>query len=213
MYKYVTILINECIGIERRVVIKMEQVFQFVKLGFEHISDVGGYDHILFIASMCAYYSFKEWKSLTLLVTAFTVGHSISLILSVLGWVAVNSQLIEALIPITILFTSIFNILSLSSWTPQSMSIKYLTTIGFGVIHGLGFSNFFKIIFSEGMSVTIPLLSFNIGLEIGQLGIVCSILLLKYIVDFIKPVKYYYWVWIISCICGVMSILMLIDRI
>lgn len=153
----------------------MSEFSAFLQLGFGHISDLQAYDHLLFIITLCAVYQWKEWKKLLVLVTAFTIGHSVTLALSALDLVRLPSNLVETLIPITILLTAFHNI-----WKKQptgstfstSVSANYFIALFFGLIHGLGFANYFRSLFGEMGSITQPLLAFNIGLELGQLMIV-----------------------------------------
>ncbi|MFT4567353.1 MAG: hypothetical protein ACI9FN_002319 [Saprospiraceae bacterium] len=151
----------------------------YLRLGFDHILDVNGYDHILFLIALCAVYRYSEWRKVLVLVTAFTVGHSITLALSALGIVVFKADVIEFLIPLTILFTAIFNILSLRK--EPSINWSYILAMVFGWIHGLGFSNYFKALLGKEESIIGPLLSFNLGVEIGQIIIVLAILMLSYI--------------------------------
>lgn len=148
----------------------------YLRLGFEHISDLKGYDHILFVIALAAVYPLREWKHLLILVTAFTIGHSVTLALSTLGWVNVDADLIETLIPITIFITAALNIAERFAKDPdkalqRDWRMKYALAIGFGLIHGLGFSNYLRAILGGEQSLVLPLFSFNIGLEIGQLVI------------------------------------------
>lgn len=157
----------------------------YFKLGIEHITDLNGYDHILFIIAICTNYRVAQWKELAILVTAFTVGHSLSLALAVLNYVSFNPALIEFLIPITILSTSIHNIIKLPKPLITSEYktdyTKYLLVLLFGLIHGLGFSNFLKETLVQNESIFTPLLAFNLGLEFGQLLIVFLFLLLNFL--------------------------------
>lgn len=148
----------------------------YLRLGFEHISDLNGYDHILFVIALAAVYPLREWKHLLILVTAFTIGHSVTLALSTLGWVDVDADLIETLIPITIFVTAAINIAERFAKDPEQAlqrdwRFKYGLAIGFGLIHGLGFSNYLQAILGGEQSLVLPLFSFNVGLEIGQLVI------------------------------------------
>lgn len=148
----------------------------YLRLGFEHISDLNGYDHILFVIALAAVYPLREWKHLLILVTAFTIGHSVTLALSTLGWVDVDADLIETLIPITIFVTAAINIAECFAKDPEKAlqrdwRFKYGLAIGFGLIHGLGFSNYLRAILGGEQSLVLPLFSFNVGLEIGQLVI------------------------------------------
>jgi len=143
----------------------------YLQIGFDHISDLGAYDHIVFIIALCAAYPLHRWRSVLLLVTAFTVGHSITLALATLRIVLIPSDLVETLILLTILATSLMNVIRpLEKWTAGRSS--YLLALFFGLIHGLGFSNYLRALLGMEESIIVPLLSFNIGLELGQLMIV-----------------------------------------
>ena len=152
----------------------------YIRLGFDHILDPNGYDHILFVVALCSIYNWKEWKKVVILVTAFTIGHSLTLALSSLRIVNISSALIETLIPITILITCLYNILKVyKGFKNEKVNINYILALFFGLIHGLGFSNFLKPMFNKDESIIGPLLSFNIGVELGQLVIVLGVLLLS----------------------------------
>lgn len=148
----------------------------YLELGFEHILDIKAYDHVLFVIALCVAYSIREWKKILILVTAFTLGHSLSLALSVLGIVTISRDFIEFLIPITIIITAISNIVS-----KQNTYVAYPLAMFFGTIHGFGFSNYLKAILGSEDDLIIPLLSFNIGVELGQLVIVAMVLALTYL--------------------------------
>jgi hypothetical protein len=144
----------------------METFRFFLNQGLEHITDLAGYDHILFIIALCAIYTWQQWKSLALLVTAFTVGHSLSLALATLDWVRVPSELVEFLIPVSIMATALNNL------RPRVLHAglsNYPLVIFFGLIHGLGFSNYLRFLLQKEESLASPLLGFNLGLELGQL--------------------------------------------
>lgn len=142
----------------------------FFQLGAEHILDVNGIDHILFVIVLCCIYDFKMWKQVLILVTAFTMGHSVTLGLSAINVINLNSGLVELLIPVTILVTAISNIIS--GTTNFKPVLNYCYALFFGLIHGLGFSNYLKGLLGKESSVIAELLGFNIGLEVGQLIIV-----------------------------------------
>ena len=153
----------------------MSEFSAFLKLGFDHISDLQAYDHLLFIITLCAIYEWREWKKLLVLVTAFTVGHSVTLALSALDIVRVPSDLVELLIPVTIVLTAIHNVVTkkeTGGTFSKMVSINYFLALFFGLIHGMGFANYFRNLFGEMGSVVKPLLAFNLGIEIGQLLIV-----------------------------------------
>ncbi len=150
--------------------------------GIKHITDLQGYDHMLFILALCAPYSIKQWKPIVLLATAFTVGHSISLALSVTGVVRFSSYWVELLIPATIIVTALTNISYLKHSADRVYWHRYVVTTAFGLIHGMGFSSFFRMIYDETGSLFKSLLMFNLGVEVGQLAIIALLLVLSVIV-------------------------------
>jgi len=177
--------------------------------GFSHISDTNAYDHILFIIALCAMYQFKDWRKILLLVTAFTIGHSISLALATLELVFFSSNVIEILIPITIMLTCIFNIIIIKKERRRPI-LKYLLTLSFGIIHGLGFSSYLTSLLGNEESIIFPLLSFNIGIELGQLVIVGIAMTLGFIAMNIIKLSSDKWNWIISSITFIIATNLLI---
>tara|TARA_A100001011_G_C14317153_1_gene848496 strand:- start:3021 stop:3605 length:585 start_codon:yes stop_codon:yes gene_type:complete len=168
--------------------------FQFyLKLGFNHIANFNGYDHILFLVVLCAVYQLKQWKKIIILVTAFTIGHSITLFLVSFDIFSIPSRYVKLLIPITIMFTSLYNIRSIEKIKNSNMSKNYFLALFFGLIHGMDFSNYFKALIISPEEIIIPLLAFNIGLEIGQFLIVFVIVLISYVFLSILKIKYYSW--------------------
>lgn len=160
----------------------------YFKLGLQHIADLKGYDHILFILILCAVYSFKEWRRVLILVTAFTIGHSLTLALATLDLIRVDGEMIEFLIPLTIFITALANVLiknqKVSSFHHY---LKYSAALFFGLIHGLGFSNYLRSLLGSEKGLLLPLFSFNIGIEVGQVLIVSVIMLLTFLlVDLLK---------------------------
>ena len=158
----------------------------YIQLGINHILDPEGLDHLYFIVSFCVLYTIKDIAKIAGLITAFTVGHSITLALAALDMIAVNPDLIETLIPITILISCLINYPSLVKKEKKSAPkgyLIYIIILFFGLIHGLGFSNFLSAMLFEDESIVTPLLGFNIGIEIAQLIIVCIVLLALSISD------------------------------
>ena len=138
-----------------------------------------GFDHILFLAGLCAAYSLTRWRELLVLVTAFTIGHSVSLALATLRMVSVNSSLVEFLIPVTIVATALTNLAGLRrEGRAGRRPLRYALALGFGLIHGLGFSNFLRIALGDERNLFVPLLSFNIGLELAQIVVAGAVLAL-----------------------------------
>lgn len=189
-----------------------------MRLGFEHILDVNGVDHILFIVALCTGYSWADWKRLVVLVTFFTVGHSITLALATLEIVQISSILVEILIPVTILATAIHSFATRNkrdsgSDKPKDPPITlYLLTVFFGLIHGLGFSNFLRALLGSEESIFLPLLSFNIGLELGQIIVVIAFVSLVTFVQKSFRLRASVTAVVLSLIVGVWSCYMIIER-
>jgi hypothetical protein len=154
----------------------------YLQLGIEHIADFKGYDHILFITTLCAVYLFKQWRQVLVLITAFTVGHTTTLALATLHIIHFSSKWIEFLIPVTIFLTSIGNIYERSDVVkPGAHYFKYGAAMFFGLIHGLGFSFYLRSLLGMENSIVLPLFAFNVGIELGQLIIVSVVLLVTHI--------------------------------
>ena len=157
----------------------------YLQLGFDHILDIKAYDHVLFVIALCAVYKYDQWKNILILVTAFTIGHSVTLALSALNVVVFDPEIIEFLIPLTILVTALFNVIRKEGDVKRIM-LNYWLALFFGFIHGLGFSNYFKALLGQEESIVMPLFAFNIGVELGQLIVVgltvlVGVILMKYL--------------------------------
>lgn len=193
----------------------MESTFLFyLQMGWQHIVDWAALDHILFLAALCAIYTIADWRRVLLLITAFTIGHCGTLILAGTDVVRLPSAWVEMLIPATIMFTAIYNLLAVRPpdqepvyATPPGRnrfwhrtSFVYVLALVFGLIHGLGFSNTFRALLFPGeeQQLLIQLLGFNLGIELGQILIVIIILSLAYL--FIKQfnLRPKYWNWLLS---------------
>lgn len=163
----------------------MNDFLIYLGLGFDHITDPGGYDHILFVIALCAVYTLREWRRVLVLVTAFTLGHSVTLALATLRIVAFRSDVIELLIPITILITAVVNFFyqeqTERTGAPTRRWGRYALALAFGLIHGLGFSNYLRSLLGREADILTPLLAFNVGLELGQLLIVALVLSAAYL--------------------------------
>ena len=150
----------------------MQTFVFFFKQGLSHILDIDGIDHLLFILAITVFFSISQWKKLALLITAFTIGHSITLVLSVYDIFTLPRDIIEQLIPITIIVTCINNFIKVYKPTQINYQLLYTIVLIFGCIHGLAFSNFLKMAFFEDDNLLASLVGFNIGIELGQLIIV-----------------------------------------
>ncbi len=154
----------------------MSEFFLYFQLGFQHIADIHAYDHILFVVTLCLAYPFQKWKKLLVLTTAFTLGHSVTLALSVLKIVLVPAEWVEFLIPITIILSALLNLKEQESMKiGGKIPFTYGVTLFFGLIHGLGFSNYLRALLGKEVSIIEPLLAFNLGLEAGQILIICLV--------------------------------------
>jgi hypothetical protein len=216
----------------------------YLRLGFEHIADPRGYDHILFIVALTAMYVPRAWRQVVALVTAFTVGHSITLALATLGFVRIPTDLIEFLIPLTILLTAVSNRVELrreqhgrraESRDPEEargkpseardeakgepepgprrgQGVRYTLALGFGLIHGLGFSNFLRAVLGGESSIVWPLFAFNVGLEIGQVLIVAIVLAATAVATGLLRIPQRGWIVALSGTAGTMAVYLLWQR-
>lgn len=185
----------------------------YLQLGISHITDIQGYDHILFLLTLCAVYQLKQWRSVLVLITAFTLGHCTTLLLASLNFINISSSLIEFLIPLTILITAIINILQKNeSTTPRLKNIKYFTALSFGLIHGLGFSNYLRALLGMESNIIKPLFAFNIGIELGQILIVLIFFVLTFFAITFLKVSKRTWTVSISGLSIVISLILLIIR-
>ena len=188
----------------------MSDFWLYVKLGLEHVLDLGGYDHILFLVALCAAYTFSAWRKLLVLVTLFTVGHTLSLILAHYDIVSVSGSYVEFLIPITILVTAVYNIINARRTRPSDLTVMlFIFTLFFGLIHGFGFARYYSMI-KVDESVA-PLLEFALGVEIAQIIIVMITLLITFVVQGMLRVSARDWLLIISSIVIGMTIPMLVE--
>lgn len=159
----------------------MHEFWMYTQIGFNHIANLSGMDHILFVAALCIRYQFSDWKKWLILITAFTIGHSITLVLSVFSYLNFSTNWIEFLIPVTILITSISNMFVKKFSFNTRFPVIYFFALFFGLIHGLGFSFYLKSLLGLQQNIAPALLAFNLGLEIGQILIVMAILVISFI--------------------------------
>ncbi len=177
----------------------MSEFWLYSKLGFSHVLDWNAYDHILFLILLAVGYIFDNWKRILLLVTLFTLGHTASLFLAAYDVISVNSALVEFLIPITILAAGIFNVFTAKGGSKKSkIGVMYGTTIFYGLIHGLGFSIYFRHV--SGGTKILPLIEFALGIEIAQIIIVVFVLLVNFIFQTFFRFSKRDWILIVSSI-------------
>ncbi len=181
----------------------------YFKLGLQHILDLQGFDHILFIISLCAVFVARDWVKILLLVSAFTLGHSLTLALATFEVVQIRSEVSEFLIPVTIAFTALLTLIKPKPNSGKGIQLNYLLALVFGLIHGLGFSNYLRSLLGKEASIWQPLMAFNVGLEIGQIVIVASFLLITSLVH-LAGMNRKEWTLILSAfILGVACMLLL----
>lgn len=193
----------------------MSEFSLYFGLGKDHILDyANGYDHILFVVALCAIYLVRDWKKILILVTAFTIGHSITLALATLDIISVHSKFIEFLIPLTIFITSFSNLFRKESSIDHGrIQINYVFALFFGLIHGLGFSNFLRSLLGKESKIISPLLAFNLGLELGQIIVVILFLAMAFItVDLLKVSRRDLKLVLSSAIAGI-ALVLLKDRV
>ncbi len=185
----------------------------YLNLGLQHIADFKGYDHILFIIVLCAVYQIRHWKKILILITAFTLGHTTSLVLATLNLVRISGDWIEFLIPVTILLTAIGNILQRKeSYSIGHHKYKYGLALFFGLVHGLGFSNYLRALLSEEDSLLGPLFAFNLGIELGQIIIVSGFIIAGLIVINLLKAKPREWNLVISGAGIGISLILIFER-
>jgi hypothetical protein len=152
----------------------------YFSIGWDHILAWGAWDHLLFILALSVIYTFREWKQVLILVTAFTIGHSITLALSMFNKITYSSAWIEFLIPCTIVITAVSNTF-FKKYGGKGIRINYFFALFFGLIHGMGFASGLKSLLGRETSITMPLLGFNLGLEAGQIVAVVALLIFAFI--------------------------------
>lgn len=190
----------------------MQDFIMYLKLGWEHIISWDALDHQLFILALIVAFGFNDLKKILILVTAFTVGHSLTLALSVLDWVRVPSDWVEFLIPLTIVITALDNIL-MKKKSDTFLKINYMLALLFGLIHGMGFANLARMTLAQEQSIAVPLLGFNIGLELGQIVVVIAFLILAFIMTNLLRTPKRDWQLFVSSAVFALALQMTLERI
>ncbi|MBK0378914.1 HupE/UreJ family protein [Mucilaginibacter segetis] len=189
----------------------MSDLVFYFSLGWKHIISTEALDHQLFILALASVYTFKDIKQVLILVTAFTIGHSLTLALSVLDVIRFPSKWVEFLIPCTIFITALNNILQINK-KGRSAKINYYLALGFGLIHGMGFANAIRIMLAKDQSIGMGLFGFNIGLEAGQIVVVAIILIFALIfLNFVK-IKRRDWIFFLSSGVFALAVKMAVER-
>jgi hypothetical protein len=193
----------------------MSEFALYFGLGKDHILDyANGYDHILFVVALCALYLAEDWRKILILVTAFTIGHSVTLALATLQIISVKTEWIEFLIPLTIFITACSNLFRKEDQITRKMvQTNYLYALFFGLIHGMGFSNYLKAILGKDSGIVSQLLAFNLGLEFGQIIVVAIFLALGFIMVDLISVSRRDWKMVISSAIAGIALILMKDRI
>ena len=184
----------------------------YFRLGWEHIISTDALDHQLFIAALAAIYLLQDWRQVLILVTAFTVGHSLTLALSVFEIVRFPSNWVEFLIPVTIVITAFSNLFQ-KKFTSRSVSINYFLALFFGLIHGMGFANSLRFMLAKDQNLGWSLLGFNLGLEVGQIVVVMMLLLVAHIIVNLFNVDRKEWVIFLSAMVFGLASKIVLERI
>lgn len=184
----------------------------YFKIGWEHIINLKALDHIFFIAALAAIYMLKDWKQVLILITAFTIGHTITLILSTKRIIEIDSGFVEFLIPCTIVLTAVSNLFQ-KTFTPRTIRINYFLALFFGLVHGLAFANTLRMIIAGDQSFALSMFSFSAGLELGQILIVFIILLLSQFFIGALKINRRNWVIFVSAAVFALALEMALQRI
>lgn len=190
----------------------METFRLFFEIGMKHILDVHGSDHILFIIALTAIYTVRDWKKVLILITAFTIGHSITLALASYRVLNINSELIEFLIPVTIFITAVANMFRKKGYArSMKAQLNYYLALFFGLIHGLGFSNYLRSLLGKDETIVTQLLAFNVGLEVGQIVVVVIFLIVSLIFIDLFGVSRRDWRLVVSSAVAAIAWTMMFD--
>lgn len=181
----------------------------FFPLGWEHIMSWDALDHILFISALALIFEWHQWRQLLVLITSFTIGHFLTLWLTVVGHVQINAKWVEFLIPLTIAITALSNFLTISS--KRSIQVHYGMALGFGLIHGLGYANAIRFALTDGQSLGWSLFGFNIGLEVGQILVVAVVLVAGFLAEK-AGLRKKWWIYGLSVLILVLSVQMAWER-
>ncbi|MEO0338023.1 MAG: HupE/UreJ family protein [Bacteroidota bacterium] len=185
----------------------------YLQLGFDHISNLAGFDHILFLIVLCAVYKIQQWRNILILVTAFTIGHSVTLALAATGTFTIPSNIIKFLIPTTIFVTALHNVINKNATEHSSkMGRNYAMALFFGFIHGMDFSNYFRALLMDPASIVVPLLGFNIGIELAQLLVVSFIVGVSYLFLNVIKVQHREWNLFISGAAAGLSLISMFEN-
>ena len=179
----------------------LENAWFNIEYGINHVLDINAYDHVLFLIVLTVPYMFKDWKRVLLLVSMFTIGHTLSLVLAAYKIVTVNGVVVEFLIPVSILIVALFNVFTAGKGAQrEKVGVLFLTTLFFGLIHGLGFAREFQMLLGDSDNKLLLLLEFALGIELAQIIIVFVVLFLGYVVQTIFRFTKRDWIMVISAV-------------
>lgn len=186
----------------------------YFEIGLRHVLDINGYDHMLFLIALTVPYAFRDWKRVLLLATLFTIGHTLSLMVSVFGSLPLDEAVIEFLIPVTILITALYNMFIVakksSSQKPSNLNFASIITLIFGIIHGLGFSNYFKVLLpGNSNDKLLPLLEFALGIEAAQIIVVLVVLILTFLAQEMFRLQRRDWILVMSSFVAGVAVTMI----
>lgn len=189
----------------------MQDFVFYFKEGWHHIISLDALDHLLFIMALAAIYLVQDWKRVLVLVTAFTIGHTLTLAASVYNIISINDAWVEFLIPCTIIFSAVFNLL-VKNYDERKVKLNYLFALLFGLVHGLGYANTIKFMLAKNQKMGYSLFSFNIGLEVGQIVVVTIVLVLSFIAVNKFKLQRIWWVRVLSITSLLVALNMAIHR-
>lgn len=191
----------------------MDDVILYIKMGLYHVLDFQAYDHILFLIALAVIFSFHQLKKVLWLITFFTIGHTLTLALSAYGILKIDVKIVEFLIPVTIFITGAVNIFNSGKLNQKKENINLAFALIFGLIHGLGFSNYFRMMIGKEEDKLMPLIEFALGIELSQVIIVLGILIVGSLVQSLGKVSKRDWVLVCSSIVIGFVIPMMIERV
>lgn len=179
----------------------LEEFWFNVHYGINHVLDINGYDHLLFLIVLTLPYLFKDWKRVLILVSVFTLGHTLSLVLAAYNVVSVNGKLVEFLIPLTILIVAVFNVFTAGKKANNDKGgVLFFSTLFFGIVHGLGFAREFKMMVGRSENKLITLLEFALGIECAQIIIVFIVLFIGFLMQTVFRFSKRDWIMVISAV-------------
>ena len=190
----------------------MQDFILYFKMGLHHVLDFSGYDHILFLIVLGVVFSVQQWKKALLLVTYFTIGHSITLALAAYGVINFNVEIIEFLIAFTIFLTGLINVFRANKAGNEKDKLNIIFALFFGLIHGLGFSNYFRMMIGRSEHKLMPLLEFALGIEAAQIIIISVLLIIGALLQYFGKVLKRDWILVLSSIVIGIILPILIER-